>query len=72
MTISKRQLAEENKLAYDTGKSLGQYQGKEEAKKEMLLLRQSGIVEISNAVAQLAMANAKLTYAMSRITDKLL
>lgn len=68
MTISKKDLT----AAYARGLDLGKAQGKEAAQKEMLAIRQSGIIEISRAVADLANANAKLTYALSRITDKLL
>lgn len=68
MTISKAQLKE----AHANGFNTGVIAGKEIAKKDSLALRQSGIVEISRAVADLALANAKLTYALSRITDKLL
>ena len=58
--------------AHERGKDTGIILGKEQAKRDMLLVRQSGVVEISRAVADLALANAKLTYALSRITDKLL
>ena len=68
MTISKKDLAS----ARIQGEIYGRQIGKEEAKKDLLAQRQSGIVEISRAVADLALANAKLTYALSRITDKLL
>ena len=68
MTISKKQLTE----AYANGVTAGKYAGHEQAKQDILLVRQSGIIEISRAVADLANANAKLTYALSRITDKLL
>lgn len=68
MTISKKQVMEEKQLSYNAGVQ----KGKELRKNELQDIRQSGIIEISNAVAELAMANAKLTYAMSRITDKLL
>jgi hypothetical protein len=68
MTISRKQLTE----AFEAGIDAGKFRGKEEAKKELLAQRQLGIVEISRAVADLALANAKLTYALSRITDKLL
>jgi len=50
----------------------GLIKGKEEVQKELLAKRQLGIIEISRAVADLALANAKLSYALSRITDKLL
>ena len=68
MTISKAQLKE----AHNSGFINGREVGKELAKKEILAQRQLGIIEISRAVADLALANAKLTYALSRITDKLL
>lgn len=72
MTISKKQLEEARKESYLFGRSHGVTVGEEKAKKDLLLVRQSGIVEICKAASELAMANAKLTYAMSRITDKLL
>ena len=68
MTISKAQLSEAHNSGFISGKEVG----KELAKKELLAQRQLGIIEISRAVADLALANAKLTYALSRITDKLL
>ena len=68
MTISKKQLIE----AHNTGFNEGKYAGKEMAQRDLQAIRQSGLIEISRAVADLALANAKLTYALSRITDKLL
>ena len=68
MSISKAQLT----AAFKDGISAGKVAGKEESQKELLAKRQLGIIEISRAVADLAQANAKLVYAMSRITDKLL
>ena len=68
MSISKAQLT----AAFRDGRFAGQVEGKAEAQKELLAKRQLGIIEISRAVADLAQANAKLTYALSRITDKLL
>lgn len=68
MTISKKQLEQARLYGIHEGIK----QGKEQAKQDLLLIRQSGVVEISRAVADLALANAKLTYALSRITDKLL
>lgn len=72
MTISKKQLEDAKMESYAMGKSAGICQGKEAARKELLCLRQAGIVDLTKAAAELAMANAKLTYAMSRIADKLL
>lgn len=72
MTISNKQLEQVSKASFERGKATGEYLGKEAAKKELLATRQAGVVEISRAAADLAMANAKLTYALSRITDKLL
>lgn len=68
MTISKAQVKE----AYATGVANGKILGQKLAKDDLQHIRQSGVVEISRAVADLALANAKLTYALSRITDKLL
>jgi len=68
MTISKKQVEEEKTLSYHAGIR----KGIEQRKQEVQDIRQIGIIEISKAVAELAMANAKLTYAISRITDKLL
>ncbi len=68
MTISKKQLEETRTLAYHAGIR----EGIEKRKQEVQEIRQLGIIEISRAVADLATANAKLTYALSRITDKLL
>ena len=68
MTISKKQLEEEKSVSFAWGVS----KGKEDAKRDMQLMRQSGIIELTHAAAELAQANAKLTYAMSRIADKLL
>lgn len=68
MTISKKQVAEEKQLSYYHGLR----DGVEKRKQEVQDIRQLGIIEISRAVADLATANAKLTYALSRITDKLL
>jgi len=68
MTISKKQLIE----AHNAGFNAGKYAGKEMAQRDLQAIRQSGLIEISRAVADLANANAKLTYALSRITDKLL
>ena len=63
MTISKAQLKEAHNSGFINGREVG---------KELLAQRQLGVIEISRAVADLALANAKLTYALSRITDKLL
>ena len=68
MTITENQVKE----AYDSGFISGKEVGKDLTKKEFLAQRQLGVIEISRAVADLALANAKLTYALSRITDKLL
>ena len=72
MTISKKQLADAQKESYDWGMATGKMQGREEAKKELLASRKEGVIELTRAAAELAQANAKLTYAMSRIADKLL
>jgi len=72
MTISKKQLEDAKIESYAMGKNAGICQGKEAAKKEFLYTRQDSIVDLTKAAAELAMANAKLTYAMSRIADKLL
>ena len=72
MTISKKFLQETGKINFEAGVKLGKDIGKEAAKKELLATRQAGVIEISRVVADLAMANAKLAYALSRITDKLL
>ena len=64
MRITENQVKE----AYDSGFM----DGKDLTKKELLAQRQLGVIEISRAAADLALANAKLTYALSRITDKLL
>lgn len=71
MTISKKQLEEAKAESYAMGKSAGTFQGREAAKKDLLSLRQDGIVDLAKAAAELAMANAKLAYSMSRIADKL-
>ena len=68
MTISKAQVQTAREFSYNAGL----IKGKEDAQKELLAKRQLGIIEISRAVADLALANAKLTYALSRVTDKLL
>ena len=72
MTISKKFLQETGKINFEAGVKLGKDIGQAAARKELLANRQLGVIEISRAVADLAMANAKLTYALSRITDKLL
>ena len=68
MTISKAQLKDACNASFINGREVG----KDLAKKELLAQRQLGIIEISRAAADLALANAELTYALSRITDKLL
>lgn len=68
MTISKKDL----QVAFERGKEIGVRQGKQAQEAELQTIRKSAIIELVNAASNLAQANAKLTYAMSRITDKLL
>ena len=72
MTISKAQLKQAAEESYQHGRFFGKKEGREEKEKEMQEIRKNAVIEISSAVADLALANAKLTYALSRITDKLL
>lgn len=72
MSISKKQLEEAREEAFRHGQIDGRAVALSEAKINLQELRKAGLVEICNAVSQLAMANAKLTYAISRVTDKLL
>lgn len=68
MTISKKQLEEEKNLSFNQGVQ----HGKKLRMQEVQDIRQSGIIDLTHAAAELAQANAKLTYAISRIADKLL
>lgn len=72
MTISKARLEAEKQRLYDLGLQTGSALGRAELRKESLFERQTAIVEITKAASELAIANAKLGYALSRITDKLL
>lgn len=72
MTISKAWLEAEKQRLYNLGLRAGSALGKAELRKESLFERQTAIVEITKAASELAMSNAKLGYALSRITDKLL
>jgi hypothetical protein len=72
MTISKAQLAQAYKNGYEVGANQGKFAAKQELSEEMQEIRKSGIVELTRAAAELAQANAKLTYAMSQIANKLL
>ena len=72
MTISKKQLEETRKESYEWGFSNGKIAGKKQAEEDIQTIRKSGIIELMNAASVLANSNAKLTYAMSRIADKLL
>jgi len=67
MTISKKQLEEAREAAYKFGHYRGVEQGKEEAKKEFSDTKAHAQTAILAAAAELAQANAKLTYAMSRM-----
>lgn len=68
MALTKSQVAAEKQLSYNQGVR----DGIERRKQDVQDIRQSGIIDLTRAAAELAQANAKLTYAMSRITDKLL
>lgn len=72
MTISKKQLADAKRESYLMGEDAGAYRGKREKEEELGHIRKSAIVELTKAAAELAQANAKLTYAMSQIANKLL
>lgn len=72
MTISNKRLSEEKREAYNQGRINGYREGKEHVTEEMQNIRKQGIIELTRAAAELAQANAKLTYAMSQIANKLL
>lgn len=63
MTISKKQLQQR----FFEGRAIGQEEGKREAAKEFNESKVHAQKEIMRAAAELAQANAKLTYAMSRM-----
>ena len=67
MTISKKDLQE----AYSTGKGLGIHLGKQQAEQDFNTPKAAAQRDILKAAAELAQANAKLTYSLSRmITEK--
>ena len=72
MTISKKQLEEARAYVYERGRAMEIQAAREEAKRELQAARQEGIIALTRAAAELAQANAKLTYSLSRIADKLL
>ena len=72
MTISKAQLKAAAQESYQQGRYFWIKEGEEKYKSQPQEIRKAGIVELTKAAAELAQANAKLTYAMSRIADKLL
>ena len=66
------QIKKECADSYSRGYDTGVVKGKIIANAETQEIRRQAVIEISRAVADVALANAKLTYALSRITDKLL
>ena len=67
MTISKKQLEEAVNEAAAMNFSLGRARGKAEKEAEFNNSKASAQRDILKASAELAQANAKLTYAMSRM-----
>lgn len=67
MTISKKQLQEERHKGFVDGKFLGFNEGKEAASEGFCNSKAAAQRDILKAAAELGQANAKLTYAMSRM-----
>lgn len=67
MTISKKQLEEAKDEQFDSGLYQGRLLGRQEAFSEFNNSKAAAQRNIMNAAAELAQANAKLTYAMSRM-----
>lgn len=71
MTISKKQLEEVREEAFHKGKTVGYMKGNDAASAEFNSSKAAAQRDILKAAAELAQANAKLTYAMSRmVTEK--
>lgn len=65
--IKRPTVAERIQVARDQSYQNGRYFGNEEAKKELALLQANEKTNLIRAAGELAQANAKLTYAMSRM-----
>lgn len=67
MTISRKQLEEAKSIAFQMGVT----EGRIEQKTIMASAKQSGILEIIQAASDIAASNAKLTYSLSQIINKI-
>lgn len=72
MTISKKDLKEAYDDGYVMGHSNGVGKGKAQVESELSHIRRQCITDLTKAAAELAQANAKLTYSLSQIANKLL
>lgn len=70
MTISKKQLQEACKESYEVGKYNGIVEGNKKAKEEFSSQKAEALNKILHSASELAQANAKLTYALSRIVNE--
>jgi hypothetical protein len=71
MTISKKQLEEARASSFKNGIERGKELGREEINSSQQYDRRKAIIETTKAASEMAIAQSKLAYAMSKILENL-